>query len=93
MSSGWQGFAVGFLGLTALEVVVSHASTASNVGGLFGEIGKAAEWFLSPLKPAFSIPAPTAAATQAVAGNPIIQGAESLNPLAELFTQLSNLPA
>lgn len=60
MARGWQGFAVGFLGLTMLEVVVSgNGKSTSNVAGIFNGVGSFARRFLDPTVPAFN-PAPPA---------------------------------
>lgn len=50
----WQGFALGFLGLTFLEVLVSSKNATNTVGGLFSGPAKAAQWFIDPGIPAFN---------------------------------------
>jgi hypothetical protein len=55
---GWQGFAVGFVGLSLLYLVLS--SNNANIPGLLAAPGKAAQWFLDPTVPSFAASSPAA---------------------------------
>lgn len=50
----WQGFALGFLGLVGLEVLVSSSTATSNFAGIANGVGTLAQKILSPTVPAFS---------------------------------------
>lgn len=63
MKAHWQGFAVGFLALTLLEVVISSPSASSNAGGVLAGVGKLAQKILSPTVPAFATAATTTSST------------------------------
>lgn len=55
----WQGFAVGVLSLTLLEVVVSSQAAAQRTGGIFQGAANLVRKFLDPAVPAFAKPAPS----------------------------------
>ena len=59
---GWQGFAVGAMGLALLELVVSRQTANANAAGILTGVGTLVRKFLSPTVPAFG------AAPQGVAG-------------------------
>ena len=59
---GWQGFAVGAIGLAALELVVSRPTANRNAAGILSGAGNLVRKFLSPQVPAFG------AAPQGVSG-------------------------
>ena len=50
----WQGFAVGILTLTLLEVVVSSQASAQRAGGILNGAANAIRKFIDPTVPAFA---------------------------------------
>lgn len=67
----WQGFAVGFLALTLLEVAVSSPTASGRLGGLATGAGSLAQRFLSPTMPLIGTPP---SSTPAPAGPPAAHG-------------------
>ena len=67
MTVRWQGFAVGFLSLTLLEVAVANPGASGRLGGLATGAGNLAQRFLSPTMPLIGTPP---ASTPAPAGPP-----------------------
>lgn len=63
MTLRWQGFATGFLGLAALDVLVGTKNASTAVGGMAAGAGNLVRKVLSPAVPAFSKapPAPASA--------------------------------
>lgn len=59
---GWQGFALGFLGLTLLEVTLANQTANKRVGGVLSGVGTFFQKFLNPAVPAFKPIANTSAA-------------------------------
>lgn len=54
MSVRWQGFATGFVGLAALDMLVSTKNASGALGGMAKGAGNVARKFLSPAVPAFT---------------------------------------
>lgn len=63
----WQGFATGFLGLIALEAVVSSQTATDRFGNLASGLGSVAEKIVSPTVPAFSAPPPSSSTPKTTA--------------------------
>lgn len=63
MSVRWQGFATGFVGLAALDMLVSTKNASGALGGMAKGAGNLARAFLSPAVPAFKKAAAAAASS------------------------------
>lgn len=75
----WQGFATGFLGLIALEAVVSSQTATDRFGNLATGLGALAEKIISPTVPAFSAPATSSGS----ASSPKTTSAQTSTPAAQ----------
>jgi hypothetical protein len=50
----WEGFALGALGLAALDLIVSHPAAYGRLGAVAAGAGSLVERFLSPTVPLFA---------------------------------------
>lgn len=91
MNVRWQGFAVGFLGLTLLEVVVANPAASKRVGGLASGAGNLARKILSPAVPAFTTA--SSPSSSAPSSQPAPKGTGTAQPAPTVPIQVPGLPA
>ena len=64
----WRSFAIGFLGLAALELLVSSPTSAAKAGTLASGLPSLLSSFLDPTKPAFTTSSSTSSGPTASPG-------------------------